>query len=143
MNKFIATIFLATVTRVFCSTYDDRVIAAVIVAEAAGESKVGMICVAEVIRQRAIEYGIRPVQAVLKRHHFSSLNRTTPDRLIHKHERTPEFQYALCVVGWLNSNRLPGYTKMANHFTRKTERPYWARHKRPVAVIGNHAFYRL
>jgi len=36
-----------------------------------------------------------------------------------------------------------GLAKSANHFTCATEHPYWAKGRRPVAIIGRHAFYRL
>lgn len=32
---------------------------------------------------------------------------------------------------------------LPNHFTRSDEKPYWARGKVPVAVIGDHSFYKL
>jgi len=34
-------------------------------------------------------------------------------------------------------------TKSSTHFTRADEKPAWAKGKKPVAIIGDHAFYRI
>lgn len=108
-----------------------------------------MTAVAEVIHQRTVDKGKAPLQIISARraqiHAFSCLNGTTLDRLIQKFSHEPDYQKALQLAQTLCQSpaRLPGITKFANHFTRTTERPYWAKGKRPVAVIGRHAFYRL
>jgi spore germination cell wall hydrolase CwlJ-like protein len=39
--------------------------------------------------------------------------------------------------------QLPRLVNSANHYTLATEHPYWAKGKRPVALIGRLAFYKL
>jgi len=130
-------------------TYEERGVAAVIMGEAWSEGVPGMTAVAEVIHQRAVEKGKAPLQIISagrgKIHAFSCLNGTTLDRLIQKFSREPDYQRVLQLAQTMCQTpaRLPGLAKSANHFTRATEHPYWARGQRPVAVIGRHAFYRL
>jgi N-acetylmuramoyl-L-alanine amidase len=130
-------------------TYEERGVAAVLMGEAWSEGVPGMTAVAEVIHQRSVEKGKAPLQIISASrghvHAFSSLNRTTLDRLIEKFSQEPDFQKALQLARMTCETpaQLPGLTRSANHYTRATERPYWARGKHPVAVIGRHAFYRL
>jgi hypothetical protein len=130
-------------------TYQEKAVAAVLMGEAWSEGAPGMVAVAEVIHQRAVEKGRTPLQIVSAHygrfHCFSCLNGTTPDRLIQKFSREPDFQHALqfAQTACQTPARLPGLAKSANHFTRTTERPYWTKGRRPVAVIGHHAFYKL
>jgi len=130
-------------------TYEERGVAAVIMGEAWSEGTEGMTAVAEVIQQRAVEKGKAPLQIILVHrgqiHAFSSLNGTTLDRLIQKFSREPDFQQALQIARMMCESpaRLPGLAKFANHFNLATKLPYWAKGKRPVAIIGRHAFYRL
>jgi spore germination cell wall hydrolase CwlJ-like protein len=78
-------------------------------------------------------------------HAFSCVNGTSLDRLIRKFSREPDFKEALQIAQMVCQapDRLPDLVGSANHYTRTTERPYWAKGKRPVAVIGQQAFYRL
>jgi N-acetylmuramoyl-L-alanine amidase len=130
-------------------THEEQAVAAVLMGEAWSEGARGMTAVAEVIHQRAIEKGRTPLQIVTARrrrvHAFSCLNGATLDRLIHQFRQEPDYQHALQLAQTVcqTPDRLPGLTLGANHFTRATERPYWAKGKRPVVVIGRHAFYRL
>jgi N-acetylmuramoyl-L-alanine amidase len=130
-------------------TYEEQVVAAVLMGEAWSEGKQGMTAVAEVIHQRAKEKGRTPLQVVSAHrgrvHAFSCLNGTTPDDLIAKFRPKSDYQTALQIARTAchSPNDLPGITKAANHFTRTDEKPYWAEGQQPVAIIGQHAFYRL
>lgn len=130
-------------------TYQEKAIAAVLMGEAWSEGAKGMAAVAEVIHQRAMEKGRTPLQIVAAHrgriHAFSCVNGTSLDRLIRKFSREPDFQEALQLAETVCQfpDRLPGVAMSANHYTRATERPVWAKGKQPVAVIGRHAFYRL
>jgi spore germination cell wall hydrolase CwlJ-like protein len=101
--------------------------------------------VAEVIHQRSVEKGRTPLQIISAPRAFSCVNQTTVDRLIHRFSLMPDYQKALQVAQLVcqTPTRLPGLTNAANHYTRTTERPFWARGKQPVAIVGKHAFYRL
>jgi spore germination cell wall hydrolase CwlJ-like protein len=127
------------------ATYGQKIVAAVLMAEAWGEGDIGMTAVAEVIRTRANEFKKSPLAVVTTWKQFSCLNKRTPDQLYAKFHRNPDFPKALAIARLLYNEpaKLPGYSKGANHFTRSVEKPDWARGQRPVAIIGRHAFYRL
>jgi spore germination cell wall hydrolase CwlJ-like protein len=134
---------------VLAQTYQERGVAAVLMGEAWSEGATGMVAVAEVIHQRAMEKGRTPLQVISAHggrfHAFSCLNGTTLDRLIWKFSAERDYQRALEIAhtACQAPSELPGLAKSANYFTCATERPYWARGARPVAVIGHHAFYKL
>lgn len=131
------------------ATYEERAVAAVLMGEAWSEGAAGMTAVAEVIHQRAVEKRQAPLRIISafrgRIHAFSCLNGTTLSRLIWKFDEESDYQKALQLaqVTCQTPARLPGLAKSANHYTRTTERPYWAKGHRPVAIIGRHAFYRL
>ena len=130
-------------------THEERAVAAILMAEAWSEGVMGMTAVAEVIHQRVIEKKKTPLEVISARrgryHAFSCLNGSSLSVLIEKFQHQPDYTKALQIAQTLcrTPAELPGLTNSANHFTRKTERPYWARGIEPVAVIGQHAFYRL
>lgn len=126
------------------ATYGQRVVAAVLLAEARGEGVEGMAAVAEVMRRRADAQGVTML-AVAKPGAFSSLNGTTHAKLLRRFEGHPLFPTALRIArtAYNEPHRLQNITRDATHFTHKDEKPYWAIGHAPVAVIGNHAFYRL
>jgi len=130
-------------------TYQEKAVSAVLMGEAWSEGVRGMTAVAEVIHQRAAEKGWTPLRVVAAHrgriHAFSCVNGTSLDRLIRKFSREPDFKEALQIAQMVCQapDRLPDLVGSANHYTRTTERPYWAKGKRPVAVIGQQAFYRL
>ena len=130
-------------------TYEERAIASVLMGEAWSDGRPGMTAVAEVIHQRTVEKKEAPFQVISAHrgrvHAFSCLNGTTINQLIEKFDIQPGYNDALQLAKLVcrSPERLPGMACSANHYTRVDERPYWARGKRPVAIIGNHAFYRL
>lgn len=133
----------------FGKTYAEDAIAAVLMGEAWSEGVRGMTAVADVIHERAVEKDETPIQVVATHrgrvHAFSCLNGTTLVRLIRKFSEKPDYHEALQLAETVCEDpaQLPDLTHSANHYTRTTERPYWAKGKRPVAVIGRHAFYKL
>ena len=126
------------------ATYGQKVVAAVLLAEARGEGETGMVAVAEVIRRRADQQGVSPL-LVVKPGAFSSLNGKTHDEIVKEFHRHPLFPQALRIARttYNEPQKLQNITRGATHFTHKKETPYWAVNQTPVAVIGNHAFYRL
>ena len=126
------------------ATYGQKVVAAVLLAEARGEGQTGMQAVAEVIRRRADDQGTTPL-GVVKPGAFSSLNGKTHDQIVRQFENHPLFPQALEIarMTYNEPHKLKNLTRGANHFTKKQETPYWAINQTPVVVIGNHAFYRL
>lgn len=143
---FAIILFLAVPAKdsLSAATYGQEVVAAVLLAEARGEGEKGMQAVAEVIRTRADKKGVSML-AVIKPVIFSSLNGTNRDALLKKYRCHPMFDDALKIArtAYNEPHLLTNVTRNATHFVVKTKAPYWARGKRPVATIGNHAFYRL
>ena len=130
-------------------TYQERAVAAVLMGEAWCQGQIGMLAVGEVIRERSVRLERTPLRVVTAGrrgvHAFSCLNGTNIDALIRKFANKREYKMALEVARIVcrTPDQLPGVTRGATHFTLATERPYWAKGHKPVAVIGAHAFYRL
>jgi hypothetical protein len=143
------TLLLTTVTVLCGQTYQEKIVAAVLTAEAATEGKRGMLAVAEVVNQRSKDKNKTPYQVVTagkgRKRAFSCLNGTTPDKLFVRRSKEPNYPVALGVSLTLcrEPAKLTRMTNRATHYTRKEEKPYWSKGKRPVATIGAHAFYRL
>jgi len=149
MKRFVTIFLCALHLTALGVTHQERAVAAVLMGEAWSDGLQGMTAVAEVIHQRAVEKNETPLQVLSahrgKVHAFSCLNGTTPDQLVERFSREPDYDQALQLAQKVCETpaQLPGLVKCANHFTRSNERPYWAKGKRPVAVIGRHAFYKL
>lgn len=130
-------------------SYQERAVAAVIMGEAWGQGKTGMVAVGEVICERSMRLGRTPYRVVTVGrkgvHAFSCLNGTTMDALIRKFSSKREYRVALEVARLVcrEPERLPGVTRGATHFCLANQTPRWAEGERPVVVIGAHAFYRL
>lgn len=147
MKMLIALALLAPA--LYAQPFQEKIVAAVLVAEATGEGVRGMKAVAEVIQQRSKVKGKTPLQVVTsgtqKRRAFSCLNGVTPDMLYQRWSKDEHYAEALKIAAILahQPERLGNQTRQATHYTRKEEKPYWAKGRKPVAVVGRHAFYRL
>jgi len=116
-------------------THETKIIAITILAEARGEGHGGMYAVAAVIAQRAFEGKRTPK--------FSCWNGKSLKSLEHL-LKVPQADYALALAK--NIKLLSrDYVGFANHYhaTWMKKKPYWAKGKKPVKVIGQHAFYKL
>lgn len=124
----------------------NRLLAAVLVAEAGGEGTTGMKAVGEVVLRRAVKHK-QPIEQVLRTPYaFSCLNRKSAEDLVAESESSSAWPNALLVSDTVlhHPSRLPGITKRATHYINpKYAQPKWAKSRTPVAVIGRHAFYRL
>ena len=121
----------------------EHTVALTLLAEARGEGQRGMAAVACVIRQRAEERGLSFKQVCLQKWQFSCWNGKDAKDLKHLLEE-PQAKYAL----WLEANMdklKPDALGHANHYhaTWMKKLPYWAKGKKPVKIIGQHAFYKL
>ena len=120
-----------------------KIIAITILAEARGEGEAGMYAVGAVIAQRAFEGKRTPSEVCLKKWQFSCWNGKNVKDLEHL-LKTPQAKYAITVAKNVKSlsRQFIGY---ANHYhaTWMKKKPYWAKGKKPVKVIGQHAFYKL
>lgn len=115
------------------------VIASVLIAEAGGEShRDAMAAVAAVIQRRATTQRMTPIRVVTMPKHFAWL----PSQL-DKHRRHPRWPQATQLAQRVVQGRLDkDPTNGATHFSSGPT-PWWARGQKPVAVIGNHKYWRL
>jgi spore germination cell wall hydrolase CwlJ-like protein len=128
------------------ASFDERLVAAVLMAEARGEGNVGMTAVGEVIANRARKRQKHPGVVVQEAYQFSPLNRTKPHELVSRYEKMPLYRQALRIANTVIQTpaKLPGLTAGADHFDDlRAPTPRWARGRRPVAVVGGHRFWLL
>ncbi len=116
-----------------------------IMGEARGEGRSGMIGVGEVIHQRSIERHQTPVRVVTSKGEFASKDGKTSEQMVRSFSKMREYRTALEVAHLVcrRPDKLPGITKSANYFDNKGRHPWWAAHGVQVATIGNHVFYRV
>jgi len=149
LNSRLHMVFVVVVTlTVPCgaASFDERLVAAVLMAEARGEGIVGMTAVGEVIANRARKRQMPPGLVVQQAHQFSPLNRIKPHELISRYEKMPLYREALRIANTVIQTpaKLPGLTAGADHFEDlRAPTPRWARARKPVAVVGGHRFWLL
>ncbi len=134
-----------------------EVVAMTILGEARGEGKAGMYAVATVINQRAINRNKTPKQVCLQPWQFSCWNESDVNRakLGELYLTHPMRDYAIRLAANITELKR-SYTKNADHYCHINENPYWSYRKdklnnsrivkiiiKPVAIIGNHKFYKL
>ena len=128
------------------ASFDERLVAAVLMAEAQGGGIVGMTAVGEVIANRARKRQKPPGIIVQEAYQFSPLNQTKPHELVSRYEKMPLYREALRIANTVIQTpaKLPGLTAGADHFEDlKAPTPRWACGRRPVAVVGGHRFWLL
>tara|TARA_Y100000310_G_scaffold216818_1_gene217881 strand:- start:1922 stop:2407 length:486 start_codon:yes stop_codon:yes gene_type:complete len=159
MNKIKYLLAIIVFELVLCATtakadkalsHEERIVALTILGEARGEGEKGMYAVACVIQKRATERKLTTAQVCRQPYQFSIWNAgknkvKKEDELYYlwKSKSTPYARKIAKIV----CNNLPmrDITKGANHFhsTKMKKPPYWAKGRKPTAIIGNHAFYNL
>lgn len=121
--------------------------------EARGEGTIGMQAVACVIlnRVRLAEekqgfwWGNNIFQVCQKPYQFSCWNKSDPNfrKLLKVSIDNPYYATALRIARRAVFARIEDITKGADHYHAAGITPFWTKNERPVAVIGNHIFYRL
>ncbi len=128
------------------TSFDERLIAAVLMAEARGEGVIGMTAVGEVIANRGRKQQMPPGLVVQQPYQFSPLNRAKPHELIMRYAKMPLYREALRIANTVIETPadLPGLAGGADHFEHiQAPTPYWARGRKPIAVVGNLRFWLL
>lgn len=119
--------------------------AAMLVAEAGIDGRVGMECVAEVLLNRASSNRVSAVSLV-NSNVFSSLRGTTPTKLYVKALREDKavLQVALQIADVVlnRPEELPRRVHGATHFCQTKNKPWWSKHMATVAVVKHHTFYK-
>lgn len=122
-------------------TDEQQVLALTLLAEARGEGVRGMEAVAMVIKQRMSNRSQTAKQVCLAPKQFSCWNGRSRTDLEYLW-RSPAAADAVDVVrrfGELD----PADIGHADHYCTVQITPYWALDQQPVAVIGNHKFFKL
>jgi len=134
-----------------------EVVAMTILGEARGEGKAGMYAVATVINTRVINRNKTPRQVCLQPWQFSCWNDSDVNKakLGELYLTHPMRDYAIRLAANITELK-KSYTKNADHYCHKSLDPYWSYRKvklnngkivriiiKPVAIIGNHKFYKL
>ena len=147
MKKLITLLALGAVTLYAYKnnglSRETKIVAITILAEARGEGEAGMYAVGACIAQRAFERKKTPQEICLQKFQFSCWNGKKLSDLEHL-LKTKEAKYDIMVAKNVKqlSRDFIGY---ANHYhaTWMKKPPYWAKGKKPVKIIGQHAFYKL
>lgn len=116
--------------------------------EARGEGVVGMHAILNVISHRVAQPGWwgRDIESVCCPVQFSCWNEADPNRskALAVTDEDPLFRSALTLARQMTAGDLPDVTNGADsYFALGIPLPRWAAGRKPVKVIGHHAFYRL
>jgi len=122
-------------------TDEQQVLALTLLAEARGEGVRGMEAVAMVVKQRMTNRSQTAKQVCLAPKQFSCWNGRSKSELEYLW-RSPAAPEAIGVVRRFDELD-PAVIDYADHYCTVRITPYWALDQQPVAVIGNHKFYRL
>jgi hypothetical protein len=112
--KFAVLILVTFCVYAPAQTFEQKVVAAVLMGEAWDQGQVGMLAVAEVIHQRCVETGLTPLEVVTKggfRHRaFSCLNERSAASVVKKFSSQADFErVALPLVPGTRLCVLPPY----------------------------------
>ena len=122
-------------------TNEQQVLALTLLAEARGEGVRGMEAVAMVVKQRMTNRSQTAKQVCLAPKQFSAWNGRSRTDLEYLW-RSPAASDAIGVVRRFDELD-PAVIGYADHYCTLRITPYWALDQKPVAVIGNHKFFRL
>ena len=139
------TIFVASLILAGCTdpdlTREQKIVALTLLAEARGEGVKGMEAVAMVIKQRMADRNQTASQVCLTVKQFSCWNGKGYDDLKNLWQ-SPAAPDAIDVVRRFNQLDTAAISH-ANHYCTLQVNPYWSKGKAPVAVIGNHKFFKI
>lgn len=129
------------------------ILARTIWGEARGEPLAGKEAVANVVINRlrhaqkrgGFWWGHTIVDICTKPYQFSCWNENDPNykKLIAVGSDDAQFAVCLRIARRAVVGTLPDNTGGADHYHADTIMPSWARDRAPIAVIGNHIFYKL
>ena len=126
--------------------WQQNIIARNIYREGRGEGTNGMYVVGCIVQQRSIDWRLNPADVCLQPRQFSCWNKATEaDKEFRALPRCPEADYAqtlakAIVNGQTLDRKSIGF---ANHYCRVDCHPKWANGVKPVAVVGEHQFFKL
>jgi N-acetylmuramoyl-L-alanine amidase len=113
------------------------IIAATLILEAAGEGRVGMEAVREVIANRAKNK--TEIAVCLAPKQFSCWNGMPIHKGIDKARKDPQWNLAHKIA---SSKPTTNHTRGATHYHTTKVLPYWAKKLQKTTTIKNHIFYK-
>ncbi|MBR1479475.1 MAG: cell wall hydrolase [Alphaproteobacteria bacterium] len=132
---------------------DIEIMAKTIYGEARGEyarANGGMnalIAIGNVIMNRSLEAEVSIADVCLRPRQFSCWNRDDPNSRLLERVTMDNPMYRICYViaTRIICGEIDDITNGASHYYSRSLKipPYWARHKTPLATIGNHIFFKL
>lgn len=150
MIKSITLLMMGAAIAHSAESQSTQIVALTLLGEARGEGAGGMYRVACVIQERQRAGILTAPQVCLKGKHFSCWNGTRGNMAQRiraragwfKSTMTPEaIRIARAVVAGRDLKR--SIVGNADHYCTITSSPYWAKGKKPVAVFGQHKFFKL
>ncbi len=134
-------------------TKEQNTIAQTLLGEARGEGKAGLYAIACIVKRRmelksypntAMGVCLEPSQfdywTQRKRVKWDDQNRANVRRLMQTDTELVRYAKMLAI----NINRVDlNYTKNADHYCTLDTHNYWTKGRKPVAIIGQHKFYKL
>ena len=118
------------------------IVALTILAESQSEGKSGMSAVACVIAQRSLNRNLTPEKVCLQKWQFSCWNGKSEKDLDHLY-KSPMADWALYLEENIHSMNRAKVGFADHYYADWIKAPYWTKGQKPVAVIGQHKFYRL
>ena len=134
-------------------TKEQDTLAQTLLGEARGEGKAGLYAIACIVKRRmelksypntAVAVCLEPSQfdywTQRKRVKWDDQNRANVRRLMKGNTELVRYAKMLAV----NINRVDlNYTKNADHYCTLDTHNYWTKGRKPVAIIGQHKFFKL
>lgn len=127
------------------STFHDGVAARTLWGESRGESDLGKLAVACVIRNRIKlgRWGHTPAAVCLAPMQFSCWNVTDPNRKKLLEIDDTDSGLLECLTAWEDSHDLADPTHGATHYKVVGTYARWADGVKPLVTIGHHEFYEV
>lgn len=124
-------------------TFHDEVAARTLWGECRGESDLGKLAVAWVIRNRVKSgrWGSTPAAVCLANLQFSAWNANDPNRRKMLELDENDLDLARCRFAWASSETGDDPTHGAMHYLVTGTYARWAEGIKPVATIGHHSFF--
>ena len=150
--KRIIILFIFLASSVFADealNREERVVALTLLGEARGEGEKGIFAVGCVIQRRSWERELSPMRVCLEPFQFEPWSagegKIKKERELYYLWKSRRSGYARELARKICDKQvvLMDTTNGANHFCKVTSFPYWARGRKPLAVIGRHKFFKL
>lgn len=142
--KYIIAILFLSIVSIARASYQEEVLASVIINEAGGEGYRGMQAVAAVIQNRT-SANKTAIEVVLAPKQFSCVNGISERQMksyIAKSKKHKNWNLAFDLARKIISKNVVDITNGATHYCTVTSKPAWAKKLAFVTRIGNHKFYR-